>query len=46
MLIQHSRESKLYFVGEYALIFTEVPVTMEAACESGDRVARMILKTL
>lgn len=33
----------LYFVGEQASVLTEVPGTMEAACESGERIARVIL---
>ncbi|WP_059360603.1 flavin monoamine oxidase family protein [Parachlamydia acanthamoebae] len=33
---------RLYFVGEHASILIEAPGTMEAACESGERVARMI----
>jgi monoamine oxidase len=37
-------EKSLYFAGEHASISLEVPGTMEAACESGERVARMILK--
>lgn len=36
-------EQKLYFAGEHATILMEVPGTMEAACESGERVARQIL---
>jgi monoamine oxidase len=35
---------KLYFVGEHASILSEVPGTMEAACESGERVARAIIQ--
>ncbi|MCH9625497.1 MAG: hypothetical protein S4CHLAM123_06730 [Chlamydiales bacterium] len=35
---------KLYFAGEHASILMEVSGTMEAACESGERVARAILK--
>ncbi len=38
-------DQKLYFAGEHASILTEVPGTMEAACESGERAARMILKS-
>lgn len=38
--INHS----LYFAGEHASILQEAPGTMEAACESGERVARVILK--
>lgn len=34
----------LYFAGEHASILLDVPGTMEAACESGERVARAILK--
>lgn len=37
-------DQKLYFAGEHASILMEVPGTMEAACESGERVARMVLK--
>jgi monoamine oxidase len=39
-------DQKLYFAGEHASILEEVPGTMEAACESGERTARMILKSL
>lgn len=39
-------DQKLYFVGEHASILSEVPGTMEAACESGERIARMIERTL
>lgn len=35
-------DQTLYFAGEHASILMEVPGTMEAACESGERVARMI----
>lgn len=35
----------LYFVGEHASI-SEVPGTMEAACESGERIARAILRNM
>jgi monoamine oxidase len=34
----------LYFAGEHASI-SDIPGTMEAACESGERIARAILKT-
>jgi len=34
----------LYFAGEHASILADVPGTMEAACESGERVARMIAR--
>lgn len=34
----------LYFVGEHASILSDVSGTMEAACESGERIARMIVK--
>ena len=37
---------RLYFVGEHASVLMDVPGTMEAACESGERAARMIIKTL
>lgn len=36
---------QLYFAGEHASILMETPGTIEAACESGERAARMILKT-
>jgi monoamine oxidase len=39
-------DQKLYFAGEHTSILLDVPGTMEAACESGERAARMILKTL
>ena len=32
----------LYFAGEQASILMDVAGTMEAACESGERVARMV----
>jgi monoamine oxidase len=34
----------LYFVGEHASILFDVPGTMEAACESGERIARTIMQ--
>lgn len=34
----------LYFVGEHASILFDVPGTMEAACESGERIARTIIQ--
>ncbi|MBX9744201.1 MAG: FAD-dependent oxidoreductase [Chlamydiales bacterium] len=37
-------QERLYFAGEHTSILSEVPGTMEAACESGERVARVILK--
>jgi monoamine oxidase len=37
-------ENTLYFVGEHASILSEIPGTMEAACESGERIARAILQ--
>lgn len=39
-------DQKLYFVGEHASVLMDVPGTMEAACESGERASRMILKAL
>jgi monoamine oxidase len=36
----------LYFAGEHTSILFDVPGTMETACESGERVARVILKGL
>lgn len=36
----------LYFAGEHASILMDVPGTMEAACESGERTARMILNNI
>ena len=36
-------DRKIFFAGEHTSILTEVPGTMEAACESGERSARMIL---
>lgn len=35
---------KLYFVGEHTSILFDVPGTMEAACESGARIARSIIQ--
>lgn len=37
-------DGRLYFAGEHTSILMEVPGTMESAAESGERVARMILK--
>lgn len=37
-------DSSLYFAGEHTSIFLDAPGTMEAACESGERIARAILK--
>ena len=37
-------EDTLYFAGEHTSILSEVPGTMEAACESGERIARAILQ--
>ncbi len=37
---------KIYFAGEHASILMDVPGTMEAACESGERAARMVLASL
>lgn len=37
-------EQRLYFAGEHASTLFDVPGTMEAACESGEGVARSILK--
>lgn len=34
----------LYFVGEHTSILFDVPGTMEAACESGERIARTIIQ--
>lgn len=39
-------DRSIYFAGEHASILTDVSGTMEAACESGERTARMILKEL
>jgi monoamine oxidase len=36
-------QGQLYFAGEHTSILSEVPGTMEAACESGERTARAIL---
>jgi monoamine oxidase len=38
-------DQRLYFVGEHTSIMKEIPGTMEAACESGERIARMIYST-
>ncbi len=38
-------DGTLYFAGEHASILLEVPGTLEAACESAERTARMILKS-
>jgi monoamine oxidase len=37
-------DGTLYFAGEHASILSDVPGTMEAACESGERIARMVAK--
>lgn len=37
-------DHKIYFAGEHASVLADVPGTMEAACESGERAARMIMK--
>jgi monoamine oxidase len=39
-------DQSLYFVGEHTTILNEVPGTMEAACESGERMARIISSIL
>lgn len=39
-----SIDQKLYFAGEHTSILLECPGTMEAACESGERIARLIAK--
>lgn len=36
----------LFFAGEHTSTLYDVPATMEAACESGEKAARMILYTL
>jgi len=36
-------DQHLYFAGEHTSILSDVPGTMEAACESGERIARSIL---
>ena len=38
-------DQQLYFAGEHTSILLEVPGTMEAACESGERTARMIVNS-
>jgi monoamine oxidase len=38
-------DHNLYFAGEHASILLNVPGTIEAACESGERTARMIAKS-
>lgn len=35
-------DNKIFFAGEHASILMDVPGTLEAACESGERAARMI----
>lgn len=39
-------DKKIYFAGERTSILMHASGTMEAACESGERVARMIEKVL
>ncbi len=38
--------NKVYFAGEHASVLMDATGTMEAACESGERTARMILKAI
>lgn len=38
-------DENLYFGGEHTSILLSAPGTMEAACESGERIARMIVRT-
>ncbi|CRX38284.1 flavin monoamine oxidase family protein [Estrella lausannensis] len=37
---------KIFFAGEHASILLDVPGTMESACESGERTARMIARAI
>ncbi len=39
-------DQTLYFAGEHASVLKDVSGTLEAACESGERAARMIKKSL
>lgn len=39
-------DQTLYFAGEHTSILQDAPGTMEAACESGERAARLIEKSL
>ncbi len=39
-------DGRLFFAGEHASILLDVAGTMEAACESGERAARMVLRRL
>lgn len=39
-------DGTLYFAGEHTSILLDVPATMEAACESGERTSRMIIGRL
>jgi monoamine oxidase len=39
-------DHKIYFAGEHASTLTDVPGTMEAACQSGELAARCIIKQL
>lgn len=39
-------DQRLYFAGEHASILLEVAGTMEAACESGERAARMVAQAI
>lgn len=39
-------DETLFFAGEHASILFDVPGTMEAACESGDKAAQMTAKSL
>ncbi len=38
-------DATLYFAGEHTTIMTDILGTLEAACESGERTARLIAKT-
>ncbi|MDQ5940512.1 MAG: monoamine oxidase [Candidatus Dependentiae bacterium] len=38
--------NKVYFAGEHASVLMDVTGTIEAACESGERTARMIVKAV
>ncbi len=38
--------NKIFFAGEHTSILMDIPGTLEAACESGERAARMIKKNI
>ncbi len=39
-------DQKLYFAGEHTSVLLDIPGTLEAACESGEKTSRMIFNFL